>query len=255
MRGWRFAAALAVAVVAAWAGARLYIARHPADGLVRRPMERGIAVPAGGAGGPGIHALESDCDLRGSDLPGSGLPGSGLPGSGLPPAKIPERLPAFTLADSHGRPTSINSWPGKSLIINFWATWCEPCRREIPLLKSVAAEWSGRDFEVIGIAVDHPDKVASFAAEFAIHYPLLVGEQDALDAAAALGMETPAFPFTVFTDRQRHVVALYLGELHPPQADLILSVVQRLNRGTLDLPAAREAIDAGLAGMQPHRSG
>lgn len=230
MTGWRLGAALAVGLAAAWAGARFYTAHHPAD-----PADGGRAVPAGRAGGPGFAGLESGADPI--------------------PAKIPERLPAFTLADSHGRPTSIESWPGKSLIINFWATWCEPCRREIPLLKSVAAEWSGRDFEVIGIAVDHPDKVASFAAEFAIHYPLLIGEQDALDAAAALGMETPAFPFTVFTDRRGRVVALYLGELHPPQADLILSVVQRLNLGTLDLPAAREAIDAGLAGLHAHRSG
>ena len=77
---------------------------------------------------------------------------------------------------------------------------------------------------VIGIAVDDRDTVLAYADELKIAYPLLIGEQDALDAAAAFGVESPAFPFTVFTDRRGEVVALYVGELHKPQADLILSV-------------------------------
>jgi thiol-disulfide isomerase/thioredoxin len=228
---WRVVAACALAAVAAWAGARLYTARH-APALA----ERGIAVPAGEASAPTF----SDLDTAG----------------GVPmPVKIPELLPAFTLADRHGRATSIESWPGKSLVINFWATWCAPCRREIPLLKSVAADWSGRDFQVIGIAVDYPDKVESFARQFAIPYPLLVGEQDALDAAAALGVESPAFPFTVFTDHAGRVVALYLGELHPPQATLILSVVQQINQGKVDMAGGQHLIAAGLAQLQIHPEG
>ena len=78
-------------------------------------------------------------------------------------------------------------------------------------------------FTVVGIAVDHRDKVRHFAGEFKIDYPLLIGEQDALDVAAKFGMDVPAFPFTVFTDRRGEVVALFVGELHRPQADLILS--------------------------------
>ncbi len=138
------------------------------------------------------------------------------------------------------------TWAGKSLVINFWATWCAPCRREIPLLQDVFTQWSGRDVAVVGIAVDHRDQVLAYADELKIAYPLLIGEQDALDVAAAFGVESPAFPFTVFTDRRGEVVALYVGELHKAQADLILSVVQNLNQRQVGLPEARRTIAEGL---------
>jgi thiol-disulfide isomerase/thioredoxin len=136
------------------------------------------------------------------------------------------------------------------LIINFWATWCAPCRSEIPLLETLQAEWAVRGASVVGIAVDHRDQVLEFADRFKIGYPLLIGEQDALDAAASFGVASPVFPFTVFTDRRGEVVALFIGELHKPQAELILSQVQQLNDGQIELPAARRAISAGLSALR-----
>jgi hypothetical protein len=68
-------------------------------------------------------------------------------------------------------------------------------------------------------------------------------------SAAALGVATPVFPFTVFTDRRGEVVALYIGELHKPQAELILSQVQSLNAGQVELAEARRAITAGLSAL------
>ena len=106
---------------------------------------------------------------------------------------------------------------------------------------------------MVGIAVDHRDEVLEFADRFKMTYPLLIGEQDALDAAAALGVDSPVFPFTVFTDRRGEVVALFVGELHRPQAELILAEVQKLNQGAVELPAARHAIAAGLQQLAPNR--
>jgi thiol-disulfide isomerase/thioredoxin len=137
------------------------------------------------------------------------------------------------------------------LIINFWATWCAPCRSEIPLLQSLHAEWAGRDVTVVGIAVDYREPVLAFAQRYKIGYPLLIGEQDALDAAAAFGVRSPVFPFTVFTDRRGEVVALFIGELHRPQAELILSQVQSLNMDVVELTAARRAIAEGLSALKP----
>jgi len=90
----------------------------------------------------------------------------------------------------------------------------------------------------LDVAVDYPDKVLEFADRFKIRYPLLIGEQDALDAAVLSGVESPVFPFTVFTDRRGEIVALFIGELHRPQAELILSEVQNLNKDLVQLPAA-----------------
>ena len=103
---------------------------------------------------------------------------------------------------------------------------------------------------MVGIAVDHRDEVLAYARRLKIPYPLLIGEQDALDAAAAFGVESPAFPFTVFTDRRGEVVALYLGELHKRASRLDPVVVQTLNQDHVGLAEARRTIDAGLQALR-----
>jgi thiol-disulfide isomerase/thioredoxin len=208
-----FAAALIV-LLGIWAGIRMH-------------SVHGVAAPAGRASAPDPR------DVTASDAIG-------------PHAVIPARLPDFSLKDLAGKSTPISAWSGKSLVINFWATWCAPCRREIPLLKSLAAELAGRDLAVVGIAVDYREKVKEFAGQFKIDYPVLIGDQDALDVAAQFGMDSPAFPFTVFTDGRGDVVALFVGELHRQQVDFILSEVQDLNHGRVQLPEARRLIAEGL---------
>ncbi len=73
------------------------------------------------------------------------------------------------------------------MIINFWATWCAPCRREIPLLKKIQAERGGEGFQIVGVAVDFRDDVLKYAKEIGIDYPLLIGEEDGLDAVTKFG--------------------------------------------------------------------
>ena len=221
----RVVGAALLGIVAIWAGAKLYSARNHADN------HHGIRVAAGEA-----SALNPRDIARKDDS--------------IPPPKIPERLPQFSLADSAGKVTPITSFAGKSLVINFWATWCAPCRSEIPLLVRLNSEWAGRNVSVIGIAVDHRDKVLEFAERYKIDYPLLIGEQDALDAVTAFGVETPVFPFTVFTDRRGEVVTLFVGELHKPQAEFILAEVQNLNNGLVQLAPARRTIAEGLRALK-----
>jgi len=223
----RNACAVVFVVLGIGAGAWL----HWSPGRAPTPGPSAAAPPVAGA------AVAPTAD---GDLPVEGT---------LPARKIPERLPQFSLGDRAGKPTPIAAFAGKSLVINFWATWCAPCRREIPLLESLNSEWAGRGVSVVGIAVDHRDQVLEFADRFKIDYALLIGEQEALDAAAAFGVDSPVFPFTVFTDRRNEVVAVYVGELHRPQATLILNVVHDLDGGGLQLPAARKAIAEGLSAL------
>jgi thiol-disulfide isomerase/thioredoxin len=216
--GLRVLGAVLIVLLGVWGGLKLHSYRSASQGM---------PVPAGQASAPGPQD-----------------PSLAEPTFAHP--VIPEELPDFALKDLSGKSTPISAWAGKSLMINFWATWCAPCRREIPLLKTLATDWAGREFTVVGIAVDYPDKVEEFVARFKIDYPILIGEQDALDVAAKFGMDSPAFPFTVFTDRRGEVVALFVGELHRRQADFILSEVQNLNAERLQLPAARKRIAEGL---------
>lgn len=162
---------------------------------------------------------------------------------------VPELRPVFTLQDVQGRPRSITEWDGKSLVVNFWATWCAPCRREIPLLNALHAEFAPQGIEVLGIAVDFVEDVAKYMQETPIAYSILVGEQDGLDAAEAFGVKTMAFPFTIFVDNRGRILTVHMGEIHEPEARAILAVLGRMNAGELQPPAAREAVKQALAAL------
>ena len=177
-------------------------------------MKRAIALA--GLAGVGLAAL-----LAGYYL---GLDRSGEPGKPLASttSRVPDLRPEFSLQDSDGAMRSIAEWNGRPLVINFWATWCPPCRREIPLLNALRKEYASQGFEVIGIAVDFRDDVIAYMADTPIDYPMLIGEQDGLDVARAFGMETMGFPFTIFTDSQARIVTVHVGELHRAQAEAFL---------------------------------
>jgi thiol-disulfide isomerase/thioredoxin len=165
------------------------------------------------------------------------------------PARLVATLPTFHLLDRDDRPRSLQNWPDKALIVNFWATWCAPCRREIPLLAKLQREYGPEGFQVVGIAVDFRDKVLAYADQMNIQYPLLIGEQDGLDAAASFGVEAVGFPFTVFSDRRGRIVAAHLGELTEDQAILILDAVRAVNEGRETPESARTGLEKALAAL------
>lgn len=133
----------------------------------------------------------------------------GAPGS----ARIGERRPDFALPDPDGVSRSIAEWDGKALIVNFWAPWCAPCREEIPILIELAPRLAAQDIQIIGVAVDQPEAVRRFAEEVAFNYPILIGEQAAVDAADGFGASVVGLPLTAFTDHDGKILDVHLGEL------------------------------------------
>jgi thiol-disulfide isomerase/thioredoxin len=169
------------------------------------------------------------------------------------PRPIPTELPNISLGDPGGVKHALSEWKGRPLLINFWATWCAPCRREIPLLKTLRHERAKDGLEILGIAVDLKDAVQHYAREMGIDYPLLVGEQDGLDAIAAFGMDS-VFPFTVFADSRGRIVTLKVGELHADEARFILDQVKGIDTGRQDLAAAKKEIADGVAALAAERA-
>lgn len=135
--------------------------------------------------------------------------------------------PLFSLPDVDGIQRSVEQWNGQALVINFWATWCAPCRREIPMLIELQKEYETRNVQVIGIAVDFLEEVKKYAEETPFNYPVLVGEQEAIDLAAQFGVDFLGLPFTVFTAPDGRVVDVHTGELL--HADAVASLQKALN--------------------------
>jgi len=170
----------------------------------------------------------------------------GEPQPGVLKSVVPDTLPDFTLKDLDGRPHSIREWQGRPLIVNFWATWCGPCREEIPLLQHLRHERRADGIEIVGIAVDFANDVRAFVAKTAIEYPVLVGEDDGMRAAAAFGVQNLALPFSVFVDHRGRILVLRMGQLHEDQAKLILDTLRDVDSGALEIEAAKARVAAGL---------
>ncbi len=159
------------------------------------------------------HPLHPRTDSAPVSAPDSAPPAPQTTSTRSTPLTLPATL---ALPDSNGRLHSLAEYRGRPLVLNFWATWCEPCRREIPLLEALHQE-RGDSVQIVGVAVDFEAEVLKYAQARGISYPLLMGEKDGLAAVNALGMD-PTFPFTVFADAQGNILAVKRGELHADEA-------------------------------------
>ena len=148
----------------------------------------------------------------------------------------------FALPDLDGNVRRISDWNGKGRLVNFWATWCAPCRREIPLLKTTQAAHADDDVQIIGIAVDFPEEVAAFAEEAEFNYPILVGQEDAMAAAEASGIDFIGMPFTMIIAPDGELLKSHMGEIVEAHIDAVIEVFADLNAGRIDNAAARDAL-------------
>jgi thiol-disulfide isomerase/thioredoxin len=159
------------------------------------------------------------------------------------PASATNNHPSFELLGLDGRMHDFDEYDGRHRLLNFWATWCAPCRREIPLLKQFQAEQGDDGILVIGIAVDVMEEVQQYAEAAEFNYPILVGEMDAMAVAEQSGLQFHAMPFTMIVTADGEYLNAHFGELHRPDLDTISSVLARLDAGEIDTETAREALE------------
>ena len=223
-----------------------------APGIAKVAAAIALLAAAGSAGFIAYRVMGAHNSLTPVQYPGTARtrPPAGESDESAPPSakKIPGQLPEVSMPDTGGVTHTLSEWKGRPLMVNFWATWCDPCRREIPLLKSLRRERSGESLEIVGIAVDFRDAVVQYAKSIGIDYPVLIGEKEGLAAIDALGMET-VFPFTVFADKEGRILTVKVGELHRDEASVILDALRDVDSGKTDLAAARQRVSARLANL------
>lgn len=140
-------------------------------------------------------------------------------------AVVGQLRPAFELPDTDGKLRHIKEWDGQILAVNFWATWCEPCKVEVPEFIELQDAYRDAGVTFIGVAIDSKDNVTVFAEDFGINYPLLVGQQAAIDAARDYGNKAGALPYTVFVEPGGEVVYAHHGRIHQAEVEEILTVM------------------------------
>ena len=117
----------------------------------------------------------------------------------------------FTLPDLDGKKQSLNSWRGKVIVLNFWATWCPPCREEIPLFVELQKKHPVDDLQIIGVAIDNKTAVMLYRQTAGINYTILMGNDDTMDLVAQYGNRMASLPYSVIIDRSGSIAVRKLG--------------------------------------------
>jgi thiol-disulfide isomerase/thioredoxin len=117
----------------------------------------------------------------------------------------------FTLPDLDGKRQSLNHWRGKVIVLNFWATWCPPCREEIPLFVELQKKHPTDDLQIIGVAIDNKTAVMLYRQSAGINYPILMGNDDTMDLVAQYGNRMASLPYSVIIDRSGSIAVRKLG--------------------------------------------
>jgi thiol-disulfide isomerase/thioredoxin len=133
--------------------------------------------------------------------------------------------PDFTMPDLTGTRRNIKEWDGKVLAVNFWATWCEPCKQEIAGFNTLQKQYGGKGFQFIGIALDDRDAVQTYLKSGPIAYPVLIGEERAAEVASRYGDDEGVVPYTAFINRKGQIAFIQYGAM---SQDLARQVIESL---------------------------
>jgi thiol-disulfide isomerase/thioredoxin len=131
--------------------------------------------------------------------------------------------PDFTLSSNTGEIVTPAIFSGKTVLVNFWATWCAPCRHEMPMLMDLQKQYAPMGLQVVGIALDDEQSVKNFVSTYGISYPILVGDADVFKVSAAYGNTEGVLPYSVLVDKDGIVRWQYAGKVRSDDISNLLS--------------------------------
>lgn len=135
---------------------------------------------------------------------------------------VPDAVWATPFPDQYGKPHTLSEWRGKVLVLNFWATWCAPCREEIPDFIALRTQYHAQNIEVVGIAIDAEAPVTAYAHELKMPYPILIGEGNAHQLTRVLGNTSGSLPYTVVINPAGKILLRHLGRLPRAKLEAVL---------------------------------
>jgi thiol-disulfide isomerase/thioredoxin len=138
---------------------------------------------------------------------------------------ISQLRPDFAMPDLTGTRRNIKEWDGKVLAVNFWATWCEPCKQEIAGFNALQKQYSSQGLQFIGVALDDQDAVQTYLKTGSIAYPVLIGEDQAAEVASRYGDDQGVVPYTAFINRKGQIAFIQYGAM---SQDLARQVIESL---------------------------
>lgn len=138
-------------------------------------------------------------------------------------AMVSQYRPAFQLPDLEGKIHDINEWNGQVVVVNFWATWCPPCRKEMPAFLELQNKYGAQGLQFVGIALDDAFKVQDFIDTIGVDYPILLGGEKAIKASEEYGNRLGALPYTVVVNREGYIVKTYRGEVSQDSLEKVVT--------------------------------
>lgn len=135
---------------------------------------------------------------------------------------IGQYRPAFSLKDQSGELRNINEWDGKVLLLNFWATWCSPCKKEIPVFIALQKQYEEQGLQIIGVALDDEQSVKLYSNSIGINYPVMAADLAAAEISRRYGNRFTALPFSAFIGRNGKIVRIKAGELSRIETEKII---------------------------------
>jgi len=133
-----------------------------------------------------------------------------------------DHRPEFTLTDLKGTSRSISEWDGKVILVNFWATWCPPCVRELPAFIQLYETYQDKGFTIIGVALDNKQDVIDFVDPMGVKYPILLGDQKGIKLTQEYGNRLGVLPYTVVIDRNGRIVERHRNEMSYEEAEALI---------------------------------